>query len=188
MIKMRPDLFSAYVGTGQVVNLEQDAEAAYPLLLERAKALNNTLAVKQLQAVGPPPYPASPAQWVWIRWANELDPAPPTLWRTLREGKPLPASFEAGADFSQGRMWHSIMRDDLPRLGLDFQVPMFFIQGAEDDLTVTALARQYFERIHAPLKKLIVLPHAGHLAVFTARKAFLAQLIEWVRPVAAAAR
>ncbi|MGH8319275.1 MAG: alpha/beta fold hydrolase [Steroidobacteraceae bacterium] len=183
MIKLRPDLFSAYVGTGQIVDLERDAEAAYPLLLERAKALHNTVAVKQLERVGPPPYPDSPKKWVWIRWANALDPQPPGVWATLRDGKRAPADIEEGAEFSQGLMWSSIMHDDLPKLGLDFKVPIFFIQGAEDELAVTALARTYFDQIHAPLKKFIVLPRVGHLAIFTARKAFLAQLVKWVRPV-----
>jgi pimeloyl-ACP methyl ester carboxylesterase len=37
MVKQRPDLFSAYVGTGQVVQLSESATAAYPLLTEYAK-------------------------------------------------------------------------------------------------------------------------------------------------------
>jgi pimeloyl-ACP methyl ester carboxylesterase len=184
MIKLRPDLFSAYVGTGQIVDLEQDAQVAYPLLLVRAKKLHNTLALRQLEAVGPPPYPDTPKKWVWIRWANALDPTPRGLWAELRGGSPEPSYIEEGANFSQSLMWSSIMHDDLPKLGVDFKVPIFFIQGAQDDLAVTALARQYFDRMHAPLKKFIVLPRVGHLAIFAARGAFLAQLLKWVRPLA----
>ncbi|MGH8290748.1 MAG: hypothetical protein ACREV7_17330 [Steroidobacteraceae bacterium] len=80
------------------------------------------------------------------------------------------------------------MRDDLPKLGLDFKVPIFFIQGAQDDLGVTALAHQYFESIRAPEKKFIVLLRAGHLAIFRARRAFFRQLVKWVRSVAVAVR
>ncbi|HEX4267940.1 MAG TPA: alpha/beta hydrolase [Steroidobacteraceae bacterium] len=186
MIKLRPDLFSAYVGTGQIVELERDAEAAYPLLIERARTLHNTLALKQLEAVGPPPYPDSPKKWVWISWANALDPMPPRQPQTTRPAREnAPAYLAEGADFSQGLMWNSIMSDDLPKLGLDFKVPIFFIQGARDDLSVTALGHQYWRSIRAPEKKFIVLPGAGHLAIFRARAAFLRQLVKWVRPVAA---
>jgi pimeloyl-ACP methyl ester carboxylesterase len=189
MVKLRPDLFSAYVGTGQIVELEKDAEAAYPLLIERARALHDTLALKQLEAVGPPPYPDSPKKWVWIRWANALDPMPPRQTQTIRTAaENAPAYLAAGVDFSQGLMWDSIMSDDLPKLGLDFKVPIFFIQGAQDDLSVTALGHQYWRSIRAPEKKFIVLPGAGHLAIFRARAAFLRQLVKWVRPVAVAAR
>ena len=184
MIKLRPDLFSAYVGTGQIVDLELDAEASYPLVLERAKSLHDTAAVKELEAVGPPPYPDSPGKWVWVKWANALDPQPPGVWAAIQGGKRPPAYLEEGAEFSQGLMWTSMLADDLRKLGLDFELPMFFIQGAEDDLAVTALARAYFDQIRAPLKKFIVLADTGHLAIFTDRKAFLGQLVKWVRPVA----
>ena len=36
MVEARPDLFSVYVGTGQIANLEKDSEAAYPLVLAQA--------------------------------------------------------------------------------------------------------------------------------------------------------
>jgi pimeloyl-ACP methyl ester carboxylesterase len=189
MIKLRPDLFSAYVGTGQIVELERDAQAAYPLLIERARALHNTVALKELQAVGPPPYPDSPKKWVWIRWANALDPQPPRQMQTIRAAtEAAPGYLAEGVDFSQGLMWNSIMSDDLPKLGLDFKVPIFFILGAQDDLAVPALAHEYWESIRAPEKKFIVLHGAGHLALFRARPAFLRELVKWVRPVAVEAR
>jgi pimeloyl-ACP methyl ester carboxylesterase len=58
MVEARPDLFSVYVGTGQIVNLEKDSEAAYPLVLAQARAIGNTQATQELTAAGPPPYPA----------------------------------------------------------------------------------------------------------------------------------
>jgi pimeloyl-ACP methyl ester carboxylesterase len=190
MVHMRPDLFSAYVGTAQVVNLEKDAEAAYPLLIERAKALGNKTAEQQLVSVGPPPYPEQGSKkWVWVSWANRLDP---------RNPPPQPLSFDAlwwagtqtlrapnrGANFSQGLMWTSILNDNLPSQSLHFDVPVIFIQGAEDRLTVTALAKSYFDSIDAPSKQFIVLPGVGHLAVFMGRDRFLQALVDDVRPLA----
>jgi pimeloyl-ACP methyl ester carboxylesterase len=181
MIRRRPDLFSAYVGTGQVVELERDAEAAYPLLIQRAKDVHNTAAEKQLEDVGPPPYPDSPKKWIWIRWANLLDPG-----QHGGGGGTQPAYLMQGAIWSQRLMWNSILHDDLPALGTNFQVPIFFIQGAEDRLTVTRLARVYFDEIRAPQKQFVVLPSVGHLAIFTARDAFFRVLVARVLPVALA--
>jgi hypothetical protein len=70
-----------YVGTGQIVNLAKDAEAAYPMLIERARALGNQTAEQQLAAVGPPPYPIDGlTKYVWVIWANQLDPPMKTPW------------------------------------------------------------------------------------------------------------
>jgi pimeloyl-ACP methyl ester carboxylesterase len=187
MIRERPDLFSAYVGTGQIVHLEKQAEAAYPLLIERAIALGNKTALEQLTEAGPPPYPPSPQQWVWVRWANQMDPelgpgqqlsvaTPALLWQIF-VSRPF-----AGADFSQGLLWSAILADDLPSLGLDFEVPMYFLQGSEDLVTETDLVRAYFERIHAPAKDLVVLQGDGHLAIFNARERFLRELVKHIRP------
>ena len=184
MVKQRPDLFAAYVGTGQVVQLAENARAAYPLLVERAHATGNVEAEQQLRAAGPPPYDDSPRKWVWVSWANRLDPRPTTASRSRANSGPPPAYLAEGADFSQGLMWESILRDDLRALGLKFELPVIFIQGAEDRLTVTALAKQYFDSLSAPSKQFVVLPSVGHLAIFTDPGAFLNALTRYARPLA----
>ncbi len=63
-------------------------------------------------------------------------------------------------------LWGEMIDDDLPSLGLKFGVPVVFVQGAEDRLTVTSLARDYFDRIEAPSKEFVVLDGAGHNAIF----------------------
>ena len=133
MVKQRPDLFSAYVGTGQVVQLSENAKAAYPLLMEYARVIGNTQAEQELRGVGPPPYDDSPKKWVWVRWANRLDPRPETASRPSANVAPPPASLQEGANFSQGLMWESMLRDDLRALGPKFELPVIFIQGAEVD-------------------------------------------------------
>ena len=186
MIKARPDLFAAYVGTGQVVQLSEDAKAAYPLLVEYAHAKGNTEAEQQLRAVGPPPYEDTPKKWVWVSWANRLDPLPATAASRLANPGPRPAYLGEGADFSQGLMWESMLRDDLRALGPKFELPVIFIQGAEDRLTVTSFAKQYFDSLSAPSKQFVLLPDVGHLAIFADPDAFLNALTRYVRPLALA--
>lgn len=191
MVHARPDLFSAYVGTGQIVKLETDAELAYPLVLAQARRLGNRSAEQELLAAGPPPYPAEGLKkWAWVKWANDLDTEPHTngtltpaaIWLVftdLLSGPGLPP----GAAFSQETMWSEMLRDDLPSLGLGIKVPVVFIQGEDDRLAVTALAKRYFDRISAPRKKYVELPGAGHLAIFYDREAFLKALVDTVIPL-----
>ncbi len=191
MVHERPDLFAAYVGTGQLVNLEKDAEAAYPLLIKRARELGNKRAEQQLLQAGPPPYPEQgPTKWIWVAWANRLDPRSPAVPRSFGaiwwRGMELLNEANKGAEFSQTHLWPSIIKDDLPSLGLRFGMPVVFIQGTEDRLTVTALAKNYFDEIEAPAKRFALIQGKGHLAIFMGRDQFLRALEDEVRPLALA--
>ena len=191
MAQARPDLFSVYVGTGQIVNLEKDAAAAYPMLIERARALGNQTAEQQLAAIGPPPYPIDGfTKYVWVIWANELDPPMKTpwsfasVWPLLVNAVSGPRGFPPDAQFSQESLWGEMLDDDLASLGPTFDLPVVFIQGADDRLAVTALARSYFDTIEAPSKEFVVLDGAGHNAIAGDRDAFLNTLDQQVRPLA----
>lgn len=188
MIARRPDLFSAYVGTGQVVNLYQQFEADYPELLKRASG--NPQAEHELLSIGPPPWKddAVHAHKIVNRWAADLDPpespdeyVPPPAGNTQ-----APDYLQAGAEFSGHALYDAIGAVDMTRF-TRFAVPIFFIQGSGDLLTNNSVVRSYLSKIAAPKKALILLPNAGHLAVFRASHAFLKQLILHVRPLAVSA-
>src|SRR5271167_1978710 len=59
MVRARPELFYAYVGTGQVADEIKNYSAAYDALLQKAQAAGNQQAIDELKRVGPPPYPAA---------------------------------------------------------------------------------------------------------------------------------
>jgi pimeloyl-ACP methyl ester carboxylesterase len=196
MVHARPDLFSVYVGTGQLISQHQTALASYPRVLERARQRGNKQAEQELLAAGPPPYSADLRQWIpLLTCAQTLDPAQEgatplsagSLWWSLktamgRRDEIAPGITPAVA-FSMNTLWADIVQDDVTSLGMQFDVPVVFIQGAEDITTVTALARDYFDRIVAPAKRFVTLRGVGHLAIFTDREAFLRALDEHVRPL-----
>ena len=191
MVHVRPDLFYAYVGTGQVTNLEKQEEFAYPRLIERARKLGNKTAEQQLVAAGPPPYPLKGlAKWTEISWANELDPVPqrPPMtpgraWFFMRSLFSL-RRLEPSVVFSQETMWGEVLADDLPSLGLKFDVPVVMIQGSEDLVTPTPLGKEYFDRIEAPTKDFVLLNGSGHAALIVEPLLFHQVLVAHVRPLA----
>jgi pimeloyl-ACP methyl ester carboxylesterase len=142
MIKSRPELFAAYVGTGQVTHLRRQFEVAYPLLLERAKA--NSQAEQELTALGPPPWKSEADYETVNKWADALDPppAPPTeedrrTWMRLPRPQ-APAYIRAGLEFSNRALSDQIDKEDLPAFATTFAVPVVLIQGKEDLLTTTS--------------------------------------------------
>jgi pimeloyl-ACP methyl ester carboxylesterase len=75
------------------------------------------------------------------------------------------------------------MQNDLQSLGTAFSIPMLFFEGTADFNTPMEPAHAYFERIEAPHKKFVPFEGSGHFIPFDRPDEFLAQLIEYVRPL-----
>ena len=56
MAKARPELFYAFVGTGQVADPTRNYAVAHAALVERAAREGNSRALQELNEAGPPPY------------------------------------------------------------------------------------------------------------------------------------
>jgi pimeloyl-ACP methyl ester carboxylesterase len=169
MIAARPELFAAYVGTGQNVNLRRGVEYGYPRVLQIARERDVQSAIAQLEEVGPPP----PRSLI-----GTLAAIPDLLFGD---------AYWEGVTFSQDTMLESMLDEDASAAAVRFEVPIFFFQGANDIVPPTPMARTYFDRIDAPRKEFIVLPDVGHLAIFAARDAFSNELVARVRPLAVVA-
>ena len=56
MASRRPDLFSAYVGTEQTIDMATNELVSYGVMLERVHGGNHRKAIKLLEQIGKPPY------------------------------------------------------------------------------------------------------------------------------------
>jgi pimeloyl-ACP methyl ester carboxylesterase len=70
MVQRRPEVFSAYVGSGQIVDWPRQDALSYSLLLERARATGNVAMLAELSAIGPPPYTDSATDAVKSKYAG----------------------------------------------------------------------------------------------------------------------
>ncbi|MGH1557640.1 hypothetical protein ACRAWD_06900 [Caulobacter segnis] len=52
----QPDLFSAYVGTAQLVNYQADMQASYAKTIALAQAAGDAESLARLEPLGPPPW------------------------------------------------------------------------------------------------------------------------------------
>jgi pimeloyl-ACP methyl ester carboxylesterase len=200
MLRQRPDLFSAYVGSGQAVNWARQEALCYTMILERARAAGDQKAVAELEQIGPPPYPVLASDVIKGKYAGALTPAeqaalaaldpavmaavrtPPEGARYVAQG--LPAhDIRALALAAYEKLRGEYAAFDARRLGLQFDVPMFFFQGELDVYTATSEVQAYVHEIQAPKKMLAAIPGGGHSAFFM-RDKFFALLKRHVRPVA----
>jgi pimeloyl-ACP methyl ester carboxylesterase len=191
MVRTRPDLFYAYVGTGQVADETKNYSAAYAALLKNARAVKNQRAIDELTKIGPPPYPAGDGYRVQWKWANFFEGADAFIASTLGLALVAPGcSVEdindsvTGQSFSAEQLVPQTKSKGPKELGLKFAIPMFFFQGAEDFTSPTALARDYEKAIQSPHKEFVAIQGAGHFAVFMHSDQFLEELLTRVRPLA----
>jgi pimeloyl-ACP methyl ester carboxylesterase len=193
MVKARPDLFLAYVGTGQIVDPVQDERAGYVLALKTAQDAHDTQAVADLKAAGMPPYvEGSPAQQILARWRNACEGPESERFRDARLGFALAApgySVHDLDDWLDGRALSAQLlarqqRQFVPRrLQGSFEVPIFVIQGAADCTTPAPLAMHWLQDLQAPRKQFLTVQDAGHFVVFVRSEAFLHAMSDVLAPL-----
>jgi len=193
MVQASPDLFAAYVGSGQFVNAAEGDALGYRLTLEQARATGNREAVSALEAIGPPPWPDAKTRSAAKGWATRMtkedDPASKMNVRAML--KALPDYSEAdlenlvkGMQFSTEPLVRDVMSFDARALGRRFPIPLFIFQGADDLNTPTSLVQRWFADLEAPVKTAVIVEHASHGAFYTHSPELGRFLVERVRPLA----
>jgi pimeloyl-ACP methyl ester carboxylesterase len=192
MVKTRPDLFYAFVGTGQVAaDPTRNYTVAYEEVLKAAQRRGDQRAVTELEQVGPPPWRDGRGYAVQRRWANLFEGADRFLASTLGLALAAPGytardvnDWLSGQRLSAERLVPQTNAVDSAALGGEFAAPVFVIQGAEDFTTPTSLARSFVASIYAPRKEFVSIEGGGHFAVFMKSDAFLNELVTRVLPLA----
>ncbi len=198
MLKDRPDLFSAYVGNGQVTNWARQERQSYDMILDRARRAGDATAVAEIEAIGPPPWSDIAGDLVKSRYANAMTAAelaainpvamaqvrsPPKDAPWVADAPPVSDPYAAGlAAFIVLKSQLAVF--DAEDLGLDFDVPMFFFQGDQDAHTPASEVAVYASRLKAPLVRYVAIKEGGHMSIFLIGE-MLALLDEHVRPIAA---
>lgn len=193
MVQLRPELFAAYVGTGQAASWNATVNMRFDLALAKARQDGDAAAIKQLETQGRPD-PNDPKQAFSTNIWPAMAPSDKAWIRSLRSQVPsLKAKypkdfqdFEDGFNFSVEHALPDQMKTDLPKTANKIDTAFFVIQGQNDVMAPTKAAVDYFNGVTAPKKELILIPDAGHFAFMTAPATFLAALIDKVRPVAVA--
>lgn len=192
MAAQRPDLFAAYVGTGQVESWAFNVQSQFNTILAHARATNDTATVRELEAIGTPDPKNTHQYFTFSRNFRSLWAQPDQDWLThlraqaaaLKGNKDF-EDDENGQLFTDPLVLSDQVKTDLSVVATHIGTDIFIIQGADDVITPVAGARDYFAKIEAPHKEFIAIPNAGHFAFMTSN-AFLAALTDKVRPAAIA--
>jgi pimeloyl-ACP methyl ester carboxylesterase len=173
IVMQRPDLFRAFIGTGQVVSVSDIVNDQYHYTLERARQTRNLEAVTELEALGVPAFDQMDKYLKMRRWLNTFLAPSDAQWIAAQEAMVQEAlNADDRKAYWEGFLTmtglaSTVMAMDLRPLGYRFELPFFIIQGSDDHITPTGLAANYFQRIQAPVKHMITIEGAGHFAAMT---------------------
>ena len=191
-IRRRPALFSAFVGTGQPVDWKQTVEEGERWARKQAALAGDEAALKALDETAKLPVSDFRRLSGMARW--RMSPTDQDYLKNIQGAfiGPTPpqsgdaADWVAGGAFSIPKLSPVVFDLDIRKLGLDYPMPMFVIQGRDDHAVGFEPARAWMDEVRSP-KKAFVAIDGGHFACFTNPKGFVGALREHVLPVVAKA-
>jgi pimeloyl-ACP methyl ester carboxylesterase len=193
MVETRPELFAAYVGSGQFINAADGDALGYELTLKQARAVANADAIKALEAMGPPPWTEVRTRSAAKGWATRMakDDDPASKMNVVAQLKASPDYVDSdlknlvtGMAFSTDPLTRDGAAFDTRAFGSRFPIPAFIFQGTDDLNTPTELVRRWFDGLTAPSKRMVVVEHASHGAFYTHADQLGQLLTDAVRPIA----
>jgi pimeloyl-ACP methyl ester carboxylesterase len=174
-VARRPDLVATLVAVGTDVDGVAAGNGAYDFALNRARQNGNRRALRQLEAIGPPPHLRLEQFSTRVRWATTFGGVTTNeTYGTLVRG--LLASLVRSPDYStadvirtvrgisttQAALLSEIAAVDLVRDLPRIDVPVVMAQGRLDQVAPGEAAERYANVLEAPSKKLVWFERSAH--------------------------
>ena len=172
-VQQRPDLYRAFVGTGQMVSQLASDRIFYEDTLAWAETTGNQGLVDQLQAAGPPPYEAmfpyetalshEQAVYPYDHTGNSEGSGQMSENLLISEYTLIDQVHVLGAFMDTFAALYPQLQDvDFRKTATEFEVPMFFVQGAHEAGGRAQPFADWYPMIQAPVKDMVVFDSSGH--------------------------
>ncbi len=184
--KRRPDLFTAFVATGQVVNQDVIMQERERWAFQQANASGDAATLRALQEAIKLPldsfkriaasrkYVFGPPDQAYLKLQTDFAGPP-------EHPNPAAAAWVKGYGFESGRLGRQGLDFDARSI-LSLDVPYILIQGGDDHVTPTEGALAYGHDMRAPHKQVVTIA-GGHFACFTNPDDFVGALRKYVLPL-----
>jgi pimeloyl-ACP methyl ester carboxylesterase len=196
-VHQRPELFSTYIGIGQVANSTAGEALSYRWTLDQAQRAGDARSSEALLRIGPPPYVGRDWRSKFLTQRRLLGQFGGEYYKS-RVGafgvvlKNLVFSREYTLidriNFFRG-IYRSLdaLHEELSRVNLfatvsKVEVPVYFCLGRHDHEVPSSLSAEYFEVLKAPSKQLVWFERSAHLPNVEERAAFNGFMLKTVLP------
>ncbi len=189
-----PELFHAYVGTGQVSDMPESESESYDFVLDIAKEKRNRKALRELSGIGRPVNGVYDSGILGTRiqrkWLNRFGGS---VFGAKGMGKYIIRFFRCPEysikdvvkffkamnapsrnKLSQTEFLHYNLFDEVKNI----EIPIILFLGRHDHQVSAQLAKKYFDLLEAPSKKIIWFENSAHNACFEEAEKFNASLVD----------
>ena len=175
VVQRYPELFQAFIGTGQMVAFLENDRICYNFALRLAQERGDTKQVTKLNQQGPPPYYGSDvalksAAYLseTFNYMNKNSAIVNSGFNTLGDlagseyGLYDKVNFVRGLLDTFGIVYQQLWDVDFRKQALHLEVPIYFLIGRHDVNAPPQLTEEYFNLLTAPQKELIWFERSGH--------------------------
>ncbi len=197
--EQRPDLFHAYVGAAQMVDVQETDRMIYDLVLERSREMGDTAFVQTLEKQGPPPYfGKSPIQPYAALFGREYQmfEVPNIKDETYRrEGDAIQLMLKQpeygwldrvyyllGLMNTFNAVYPQLQEMDFRADAVRLDLPVYILLGRHDMNNPSRIPEEYFRLLEAPKKELIFFEDSGHGMIWEEAGLFHNLMVNTVLP------
>lgn len=174
VVDKRPDLFEAYLGLSQISDWSESDQRAYQWAVERAAAVGDQDALRELQDLAPYDSNDFEKKGVLLSYVTnygagalrDMDRAFELVIKPLASVREFTLSAKIGF-FPTMVETTEAMLPELLTINLfdripQVEIPVYFIHGIHDQQVSYSLSKEYFEQLRAPEKKFFTFEHSAH--------------------------
>ncbi|WP_259473095.1 lysophospholipase [Clostridium estertheticum] len=175
LVQRYPELFSAFIGTGQMVEFVKTDVRMYNLVLKIAKERGDIKQIEKMKNQGLPPYYGKGMVWKFstlsqylTKYMTKNSEIERPGYNTLSEiggteyGLYDKVSWMLGLVTTFNQVYPQLYNIDLSKQATKLDVPVYFMIGRHDVNASPEMAEEYFNAIKAPHKEFIWFEHSGH--------------------------
>jgi pimeloyl-ACP methyl ester carboxylesterase len=171
----RPDLVAAVVAAGMDIDMRAAEGHAYAFALDAAFQRGNRRAIRQLEAIGPPPHTDVKRFTTRARWVADFGGIATNddyhgMLRALLVSLVRSPDYSTvdviralrGIRASQAALLPQLATTDLIRTVPRLDVPLVMAQGRHDQVAPGEAAQLFYDSLTAPSKKLVWFESSAH--------------------------
>jgi proline iminopeptidase len=198
-VQRQPELFYAFIGSGQMVNIRETDQRIYQDVLDLAARNGDAQLAARMRSYGSPPYADIPFANVFVmeQYAALYKPYTPSqAYRELGNASGigpygvLASEYNLVEKFNVLRglldmftvMYPQLQEIDFRRDVKRLDVPVYILDGTAELAARRDLALEWFAMLEAPQKRLFTLENAAHSVAFEQFEAFDTIMRETVLP------